>query len=399
MIRSILDTDLYKFTMQQAVLKLYPDAIATYEFTSRRDTPVNEKFLNLLNDKIGDMASLVMDNTGIMNDLKIACPFLKPDYLSYLSEYRFDPNQIKITTPSGRDFPDLKNNFTLKIDGPWHQTILWEVPLLALISECYYETVDTNWGQRGQREKLEHKGKQLELAGVVFSDFGTRRRRCFQTQDLAVSVLKNYRGFAGTSNVLLALLNKVKPIGTMAHEFIMGVSALESLRHANRFALRAWNDVYQGELGIALTDTFGSEAFFEDFDSVLARAYDGVRHDSGSGFEFTDKMIEHYKSLGIGPMSKTIMFSDGLDVPLAIQLKHYCDTKGIGSGCGIGTNFTNDYYNSPALNIVIKLRSIRKNANSKEIQVVKLSDVVSKATGDADELRIAKNVFFGDKLD
>jgi nicotinate phosphoribosyltransferase len=172
----------------------------------------------------------------------------------------------------------------------------------------------------------------------------------------------------------------------------MGVSGKDGLRRANRCALERWSDTYDGNLGIALTDTFGSAAFFEDFDGKLARLYDGVRHDSGDPFEFGDKVIDHYVRLGIKPTSRTIIFSDGLDVELAIRIHQYFAGK-IQISFGIGTHFTNDFEGSSALSIVIKLWSISG------VPVVKISDQPAKIQGDSDACRVAKWTFFGTPLD
>lgn len=391
MIKSILDSDLYKFTMQQAVLQLYPDAVVTFEFTSRKNTKFTQEFCVALQNEINNMGNLRLTHEEFeyLNTLK----FISPSYAAYLRDYKFDPSEVKIV------YNSENQTFKLTITGLWHRTILWEVPLLALISETYFKVCDTNWNNEGQEEKILLKGKLLSETNCIYADFGTRRRRNFESQERVVKTLKDNIGFVGTSNVYLAMENNIKPIGTMAHEFIMGVSALESLRYANRFALYNWNKVYNGNLGIALTDTFGTEAFFEDFDGVLARLFDGVRHDSGDPFEFANKVVNHYEKINVNHKTKTIVFSDGLNPEVAISIKKHCDEIGILCSFGIGTNFTNDYDNSPALNIVIKLRSVKKNINSQEIQVVKISDVPTKATGDVDALRVAQWTFFGNLLD
>jgi len=394
-LESILDNDLYKFTMQQAVLELYPDAWVTAEFISRRATPVNVRFVLALQIAIGKMQKLRLnryegDWLGRNNS------FLKPSYLGYLQGYEFDPTEVTVEFPKGKEEFTLQD-VKIKLEGPWHKVILWEVPLLALISETYFEEVEKDWNHDGQEELIQLKGQLLADNNCTFADFGTRRRRCFQSQDRVVQNLVRYKGCVGTSNVFLAMQYNTKAIGTMAHEWIMGVSALESLRYANRFALNGWNKVYNGDLGVALTDTYGTGAFFEDFDKQLARLFDGVRHDSADPFEFADKVVAHYKKLRIPTDTKTIVFSDGLDCYLCVKLKQYCDARNIRCSFGIGTHLTNDY-NTPALNIVLKLRSVRRNKNSQEIQVVKLSDVPSKATGDADAVRIAKYIFLGTPL-
>lgn len=396
MITSILDQDLYTLTVGQAIEENFPDAEVTYQFTNRKGVGFSPEFMRVLQAKIDTMAclSLTKDEGTFIQDTQ---RFIKPSYVRYLRDYRFNPKEVRAElTPT--------NNLSLNIKGLWHRTIYWEVPLLALISESYFETIDTHWTEANQVDIIRAKGQRLNDNGVFFGDFGTRRRRNYDAQDRVVRELKQFKNFTGTSNVHLAHKHNVKAMGTMSHQWPMGVSALDSLRHANRYALRRWNDVYQGDLGIALPDTFGTAAFFADFDGQLARMYDGVRHDSGDPYVFALNVVEHYKKLHIDPMSKIIIFSDGLDVNTAIQLKIYCNRIGIRCGFGIGTHFTNDFTSTtdiptPALNIVIKLRSVRKNASSEWIQVVKLSDIPSKATGDKDALRVARWTFFGTPLD
>jgi nicotinate phosphoribosyltransferase len=225
-----------------------------------------------------------------------------------------------------------------------------------------------------------------------FAEFGTRRRRSYAIQDKVIQAFQTYGGFNGTSNVHFAMKYNLKPIGTMAHEWIMGVSALEGLRHANFHALQNWVRVYNADLGIALTDTFGTPAFFKNFNMRLAKLYDGVRHDSGDPFEFADKVIEHYKSLGIDPMSKVIVFSDGLNVEKCLEIAKYCNGK-IRFSFGIGTHFTNDFEGSPALNMVIKIWMCDG------VHVVKLGDGTGKTMGDPDAVRVAQWTFLDTPLD
>ena len=401
MIKSILDNDLYKFTMQQAVLALYPDAQATYKFINRRPE-------GKLNDAACDAilrGMVMMDELRLTDEeaefLSKSCPFMTTQYIEYLRNFRFDSNQIKIDMTEGE--------LEISVSGPWHSTILWEVPLMALVSDAYFKHVDTDWNIDGQPGKLLEKGNALNVAGLSWACFSTRRRRDYDSQDRVVRTHKHFGSFAGTSNVHFAMKHGVKPIGTQAHEWIMAHSVLCGLRHANRYSLRAWNDVYKGDLGIALTDTYGTEAFFKDFGGELARMYDGVRHDSGSPFLFADKVIAHYKSLRIDPKSKVIVFSDGLDVETAIRIGEHVNGA-IKVSFGIGTNLSNDYMDtegatdpsevdhfdlvkkSKPLNIVIKLTSIDG------IPVVKLSDEPGKATGALDALRVARWTFLGQDL-
>jgi nicotinate phosphoribosyltransferase len=271
---------------------------------------------------------------------------------------------------------------------------------MQIISECYFRIIDTNWNFNTpicQVKQINEKCRKLAEAGCSFVEGGSRRRRSYYTQEAIVGECKHYTNFIGTSNVHFARLMNVKAIGTMAHQWIMGVSVLQGLRHANQLALREWLKVYNADLGIALSDTYGSDAFYEDFDKQLTKTFDGVRHDSGDPIEFAKKTISHYAKLKIDPRSKTIVFSDGLDADTAIKINEWCKGK-IKCSFLIGTNFTNDFLNhdgvkSKPLNMVIKLRTCDG------VDVVKLSDVPGKATGDEDAVRVAKWTFFNTPLD
>lgn len=377
MIQSLLDTDLYKLTMQQAVLELYPDAVAEYRFTNRGKQKIGEEVLGRLREELNNLSRIKLFHSegAFLKKLN----FFKPQYIAYLSRYQFNSNQVKLSL-------DSDQNLEVTIKGPWHETILWEVPLMALISEIYFENNKDDLSTAGV--VAEAKGARLDEfspRAISFADFGTRRRRSRAVHGQIIDALHVHPAFVGTSNVYLAKKFSVKPIGTMAHEFIMGVSALEGLRHANRFALHKWKDVYKADLGIALTDTFGTDSFWEDFDLELAKVYDGVRHDSGDPLIFGELTIKHYKSLGIDPRSKTIVFSDGLNIDKVIDIEKTFMGR-IRTSYGIGTHFTNDFA-TPALSMVIKLRSING------IPVVKLSDESGKETGDERALEIANWTF------
>lgn len=383
-LNSILDNDLYKFTMQKAVLAFRQNAPVRYVFSNRRPEGMfNQTFADALLDELEAMRSLRLTSEE-EKWFSEQCPFLGKDYLAYLRGYEYNPAEINFEVKDGE--------LSLDIDGTWEQTILWEVPLMAIISELFYRHCDTNWTHPGREIQAQLHDKAVTLHYCHWADFGTRRRRSYITQDLAVITFKDQHGFVGTSNVHLAHKHGVKPIGTMAHEWFMGISALEGLRYANRHSLRIWSDIFHGNLGIALTDTFGTEAFFGDFDTPLAKLYDGVRHDSGDPIEFGEKVISHYQKLGICPSNKVIVFSDGLNPEEAVRInKHF--RENIGVSFGIGTNFTNDFPGSKALNMVIKMWMCNN------IPVVKLSDVLGKQTGDADALRVARWTFGGHGLD
>lgn len=386
-IRSILDNDLYKFTQQKAVLRYEADARhcesvpVKYTFNNRRpEGKFNSDFLLAFSQELELMSRLQLTDNE-QSYLATRLPWLGRDYIDFLKNYRFDLSEVKYGLNS-------TNDLWLTIEGPWERTILWEVPLMSLISELFFKCCDTNWtyDEAIQRQQLEAKGEILN--GIQFADFGTRRRRSFETQFLAVKTLRKVNGFYGTSNVHLAHTFNVRPIGTMAHEWIMGISALESLRHANRYALRIWSDVWKGNLGIALPDTFGVKAFVGDFDDYLARLFDGIRHDSGDPFVFAEQMIAMYQKLRIDPMTKILVFTDSLNPEKAKKISDALKGR-IRCSFGIGTNFTNDFPNSLPLNMVIKLSEVLG------IPVVKMPDDHGKAIGDMDAQRIARWMFHG----
>lgn len=387
MIRSILDNDLYKFTMQRAVLGYRQNTPVEYVFNNRRpEGKFNQPFMDAFRRALEDMGRLKA-TTEEIEFFEKSCPFMGHEYFDYLANFKFDPNEVKAEL--------VDNELVLGIKGTWEHTILWEVPLMAIISELFFIHCDTDWSDQGQYDKLAIKSGKLQ--DIAFTDFGTRRRRSYKSQDMVVQFFSTRNAkFMGTSNVHLAHKYALRPIGTMAHEWIMGISALESLRHANRYAMKIWSDIYKGELGTALTDTFGTDVFWQDFDVALAKLFDGPRHDSGCPFKFVDKTVASYKQLRIDPTTKTAIFSDGLDTDLAVEINNYCKNK-IRCSFGIGTHFTNDFSKlngeiSKPLNMVIKMSKCNGTP------VVKLSDNPTKAIGDRDALRVAKWTFFGESL-
>ena len=220
----------------------------------------------------------------------------------------------------------------------------------------------------------------IQGSEIKVADFGTRRRRSYEIHRLVIENLHDV--LVGTSNVHLAEQFDITPIGTHAHEWFMFHGAKYGYQSATYKSLEKWSDTYRGSLGIALTDTYTTDVFLQDFDMYFAKLFDGVRHDSGDPIEFGEKIIEHYKSLGIDPMSKTIVFSDGLNVPKAVEITEHFRNK-IKTSFGIGTNLTNDTGVIP-LNMVIKLSGIY-DRNSRKIHAVKLSDNVGKNTSDSQE--------------
>ncbi len=387
-IRSMIDDDLYKLTMSQAVWARYPDAEVEYRFINRGEQHFTSEFLSALREELRAMASLAL--TGKELAFLRGTGYFREGFLRFFADFRYDPKEV------ATDLDDA-GNLDIRIRGRWARTIFWEVKLMAVISELYFRLIERSWSMAGQEEQAQRKLGELQLANARFAEFGTRRRRNFATQDLLVRTFAaNAKDelFLGTSNVYLAMRYGVPPVGTTAHEWFQGVSALESLNHANRDALNAWLDVYAGvQIPLtALTDTFTTDAFLRDFERQLAQAYGSARHDSGCPFAFMDKMIAFYQSQGIDPRGKSLIFSDGLNVEKAVAIQRYARGR-IGSVFGIGTHLTNDFADSPALNMVIKLFRVD------DTPVVKLSDVPGKASGDADAVRVARWIHTGCPLD
>lgn len=380
-ITSILDNDKYKFTMQQTVLEHYHDINVSYLFINRGKTRFNKIFQDLFIQQVQLMTQLSLSDDEY-NWLKETQCELKPMYLEYLRNFRFDLSELKII------FSD-KGELNISIEGPWHHTILWEVPLMALICECYTKSIKAENDPKKYEALISDKRKFMEDVDCKYADFGTRRRFSNEIHDIVVKTLSKSKNCVGTSNMHFAMKYGTKAIGTMAHELFMGISALETLRYANRKTMQRWYQTYNGRLGIVLCDTYGLDDFLKHFDNFNARLFDGVRHDSGDPFIFADKIISHYESLGINPTSKTIVFSDGLTPYDAAKIKNHCANR-IQCSFGIGTNFSNDTKYS--LNIVIKLRTVDG------IDVVKLSDNPIKATGEESAIAIAMSVFHGKKI-
>ncbi|MDM1523518.1 MULTISPECIES: nicotinate phosphoribosyltransferase [unclassified Empedobacter] len=382
-IKSIIDNDFYKFTMQFGVTKLYPDVMARYKFINRGEHEFPNGFAEELQNEINAMASLALTKDE-KEFFSTNCPYLSPAYLDFLQGYRYDPAEVKISQ-NGSDVEVL-------VEGYWYRTILWEVPILCLISEIFYKLTNAQRISNGEiTKRTSDKVDLYNRLGVTVAEFGTRRRHSYEVHDIVMKELTNHKGksFVGTSNVHFAHKYGVKPIGTHAHEWFMFHGARYGFKIANSISLDRWVKVYYGDLGIALTDTYTSDIFFGQFDKKLSKLFDGVRHDSGDPIEFGEKTIAHYEKMGINPLFKTIIFSDGLNSEkVEVITKAFKDR--IGLSFGIGTNLTNDTNLRP-MNIVMKLTEI-SSIDIKWTGVVKLSDEKNKHTGTPRMIALAKEM-------
>ncbi|MGZ5193292.1 MAG: nicotinate phosphoribosyltransferase [Kaistella sp.] len=380
-LKSILDNDFYKITMQNAVVKLFPNEKVKYSFINRGKHHFPKGFDAELRKAVNAMAEMKLTKEE-KEYLRITCPYLDLPYLDFLAGYHYDPSEVHIV--------QTENDLEVTVVGEWYRTILWEVPLLALISELHYvmNGMERDSDHTVVQNTLE-KANELNDLGVNFAEFGTRRRHSYQVHDLVVNALTQNKSskFTGSSNVHFAMKYGVKPIGTHAHEWFMFHAAEYGFKMANALSLEHWVDVYRGDLGVALSDTYTTEVFFEQFDKKFAKLFDGVRHDSGDPIEFAEKTIEHYQKHGINPLFKYIIFSDGLNLEKVAEITNACKGK-IGISFGIGTNLTNDVGVKP-MNIVMKLIAAQ-SVSGDWTPTVKLSDEHGKYTGDPKMIELAK---------
>ena len=374
-ITSLIDTDLYKFTMMQVVLHQFPGAQVEYQFKCRNPGVNLAPFVDEIKNEIRGLCTLQF--TDVELAYLRSMRFIKSDFVDFLGLFKLNEKYISITAlPCGE--------LDIRIQGPWLHTILFEIPVLAIVNEVYFRSTTKTLRLDVGRQRLDAKIDLLHapgLADLKIADYGTRRRfsKAWHQEVLQVLIAKlgtSATGqFAGTSNVLFAQQLGLTPLGTMAHEYLQAAQALgPRLRDSQIFAFESWAKEYRGDLGIALSDVYGMSAFLRDFDMYFCKLFDGARHDSGDPFAWGERLIAHYQKNRVDPKSKVLIFSDGLSVPRTIEL--YQRFRGrCQLAFGIGTNLTNDLGDPPdhvPLQIVIKLT--RCNGQP----VAKLSDTPSK---------------------
>lgn len=374
-ITSLLDTDLYKFTMMQVVLHQFPGAQVEYKFRCRNPGVALAPLVNEIREEIRGLCSLQFQDAELAYLRSMR--FIKSDFVDFLGIFRLNEKYISITPlPSGE--------IDIAIQGPWLHTILFEIPVLAIVNEVYFRNARPEADLAEGRRRLDAKVRQLrqdDLRELKIADYGTRRRYSKAWHEEVLRTLARELGttapvqFAGTSNVLFAMKLGLTPLGTMAHEYLQACQALgPRLRDSQVFGFESWAREYRGDLGIALSDVYGMSAFLRDFDMYFCKLFDGARHDSGDPFSWGERMIAHYANNRVDPRTKTLIFSDGLTVPRTIELFRQFHGR-CQLAFGIGTNLTNDLGDAPThepLQIVIKM--VRCNGQP----VAKLSDTPSK---------------------
>ncbi|HEU4621233.1 MAG TPA: nicotinate phosphoribosyltransferase [Burkholderiaceae bacterium] len=367
-IGSLLDTDLYKFTMMQVVLHHFPGAQVEYRFKCRNEGVALAPLAQAVREHIAALCSLHFRDEEL--DYLRSMRFIKSDFVDFLGLFRLNEKYVHIT-------PQPNGELDIVVRGPWLHTILFEIPVLAIVNELYFQShaphPDFALGRRRLEEKISLITRDADFDDLRIADYGTRRRfsRRWHEEVLLFTRAKLGSRFAGTSNVFYAMKHGMTPLGTMAHEYLQACQALgPRLRDSQTYAFEVWAREYRGDLGIALSDVYGMDAFLRDFDMYFCKLFDGARHDSGDPFEWGERLIAHYANNRVDPRSKLLVFSDSLNFPLIVDL-HRRFAKRAKLAFGIGTNLTNDLGYTP-LQIVMKM--VRCN----DQPVAKLSDSPAK---------------------
>ena len=376
-IRSLLDTDLYKFTMMQVVLHRFAAAQVQYRFKCRTPGVDLAVHAGEIRGEIDALSGLRASPEEL--DYLAGLRYIKPDFVDFLRGFRLDPGFVRLDRSR-----EHAGEIDLVIEGPWLRTILFETPLLAIVNEVYFRgrasPVTLDEGRRRLAQKVGRVRQDGAAVEFRFSDFGTRRRfsRDWHGEVLRTLAQELPQNFTGTSNIGYAMQLGLTPVGTMAHEYLQAAQVLApGLRESQRYALEVWAQEYGGELGIALSDVYGIDAFLRDFDPDLARLYHGARHDSGDPYRWGEKLIAHYRGMGIDPAARTLVFSDALTIDSALALaRHFSGRARV--AFGIGTHLTNDLGPEP-IQIVIKMTACNGRP------VAKLSDQPGKAMSGAED--------------
>ena len=368
-ITSLLDTDLYKFNMDQVIFHKHTDLSGEYYFRCRNtDVTFTKDMFDEISAQIDHLCTLTFTKAEL--DYLRSIRFIKSDYVEFLRLWR-----------PIRDYVDIRlgvsGHLHIAVRGPLFSAMQFEIYLLEIVNEVYFRMkYDYAALRASAEEKLNQKIADFQAGKYTFkfAEFGCRRRLSREWQDVVVRrFAQETSNCIGTSNVWLAMKYGLKPIGTYAHEYVQMYQGIDSipLAYTNHYALQDWYDEYRGDNGTALTDTITTDLFLLDFDRSMVNNFSGVRHDSGDPFAWGDKIIAHYQKYGADPMSKQLLFSDSLDFDKAQALQDYFAGRAQVS-FGIGTFCSNDTCVKP-LNIVIKLQTVNGRA------VAKLSDTPGKA--------------------
>lgn len=362
---SLLDQDLYQFNVAQIVLRRFANVHVQYEFKCRNADKI-QFFKYFGSQDFDDLCKYLEDIQLIEAEYEYlkSKPYFHEDFLDWLRCFRFEPRRhLQFKTVDYKEgVAPIVRQWTLNIEGSWLHTLFYEIFVLAFINERFARNYIRATTELTFSEHQEEGQKRLEDKIVAVAqygklpliEFGTRRRFSCHWQGWVIQQLLDQvpNSLIGTSNVMFANKFGLKEIGTFSHQLPMVMQALYPIQHSQRQAFRIWMEEYRGQWGIALSDTLGDDKFFKDFTLDFAKAYDGVRHDSGDPFAYGERIIKMYQGYGIDPAQKRIVFSDSLDIPKAIALHKHFGGR-IQTSFGIGTNLTNDM-GLPVPQIVIK---------------------------------------------
>lgn len=386
-INHFTDNDLYTFTCQYYILQKYPRAEVQYTFYDRNNTVYPAGFDKLLKEQLDNMKD-VRITTEEMRFMTKRCPFLPYWYINvFLRGFRFNPSELDIQQ-------DSDGHLHITVTGKWWSTIVWEMPILATISELMHIlNKDTeNYDRDLEMNRSLAKARQALTGGLTIGDMGTRRRFSFSHQDDVVSAFKRVSEsnstlpgkITGTSNVYLAMKHNLVPLGTMSHQIISFEENVSGVHECNYNVMKKWSEVYDASLGIFLYDCFGDKIFFNNLSKRMATLYAGLRVDSGREEEQVHKIIEKYKQLGIDPKQKQVIFSNGLDINRALDIHDFCAGK-IKDSYGIGTFLTCDVKDTKPMNIVVKLTRMKLTEFRDWNDCVKLSCDYGKTLGNPEK--------------
>lgn len=395
-INHFTDNDLYTFSCQYYIMQQYPRAEVEYTFIDRNNTVYPEGFDKLLQQQVDYMRNVIITDEEI-EFMTTRCVWLPVWYFIFLRGYRFNPGEVEISQ-------DEEGHLSIRIVGKWFSTIMWEMPLLSCISEIIHilNGDDEKYDIATERQKVVEKSEKIFSNGLVLGDMGTRRRFSYEHQKMVLETMaevyrsKRWEGiFTGTSNVYLAMLLDLKPLGTLSHQIISFEENVSGVFECNYSVMKKFSDVYDGNNGIYLYDCFGDELFFKNLSKRMAMMYSGLRIDSGVEEEQTEKIIEKYISLGIDPTTKQVVYSNGLDIDRCIEIHRYCNGR-VQDSYGVGTNLMCDINDVRPSNIVIKLTKCRITEAREWHNCIKLSCDKGKILGNPKKCRYILSLIDGE---